>query len=312
MFVILLLDFFTKLIFLQFSEALTIDFLNLHQRFNHVNKTSTTVNPECTHLDEDCQHHVCTGPMTAQSCTRSCPSLDQKSQVVTSATQTDVNNGVILSQTNLATSNSSSTSGALDLDFSSTSSHSVDGRNKRKDFLRSYLRLESDSQTSQSIESNTTDTDTAIVRQRSPSFRAAVEGSNNKTSEKLNDTGFRRNHSFNAAVENLCLPEGPGFPRSRSLSFQTAIERGQLTPTDQEVDFISTSANTTPENFQLADLYLRETAAVVHQQISETKNVYFDMRVTHLDEIDIEDNFETQVDCSWDYSEEDEQTMDKR
>lgn len=185
----------------------------------------------------------------------SCPALDEKSNLVAGATQTD-RLGCHLSYGYLNSSNSSSTSGVIDVDLCSSSSRSQDGRKKRKNFIRSSHRFESDSQTSQSMESNP-ETNISLPRQRSPSFRAAIESHSNNCLQAGSEDAqlIRRNHSFMAAVgshgaANQQHNETVHLTRNRSLSFQAAIEDGQQSPRaeNNDTDFISTGADTTPEN----------------------------------------------------------------
>eukprot|EP00106_Octopus_bimaculoides_P010053 XP_014777495.1 PREDICTED: uncharacterized protein LOC106874321 [Octopus bimaculoides] len=186
----------------------------------------------------------------------SCPTLDEQCNFVAGATQTD-NLTYQLLYNHLYSSNSSSTSGVIDVDFSSSSSRSQDGQKKRKDFIRSSHKFESDSQTSQSMESNP-ENGTSLPRQRSPSFRAAIESRSNihllpigddaqinrKSSNYLTATQYQSNN-HNEFIQ---------CSRNRSLSFQAAIEDGQHSPIDtNDMDVISTSADATPDNPNLAE-----------------------------------------------------------
>ncbi|CAE1150925.1 unnamed protein product [Acanthosepion pharaonis] len=192
--------------------------------------------------------------------------LDEKSNLVASATQTD-RLGCHLSYGHLNSSNSSSTSGVIDVDLCSSSSRSQDGRKKRKNFIRSSHRFESDSQTSQSMESNP-ETNISLPRQRSPSFRAAIESHSNNCLQAGSEDAqlIRRNPSFMAAVgshgaANQQHNETVHLTRNRSLSFQAAIEDGQQSPRaeNNDTDFISTSADTTPENQNVPEGFTLDT-----------------------------------------------------
>ncbi|XP_064612001.1 uncharacterized protein LOC135475948 isoform X2 [Liolophura sinensis] len=232
-------------------DALTIEFFDGHQLSRRNSRKSHTF---ATVEEALYGQGNLSAPSRSRDLAISCPSLSSQNELVTSSTQTEEVR--VSSHTNLNTSNSSSTSGVLDLDVSSGSLRSLDGRIRRKNFLRSLQRFDSESQTSQSLESNT-DTDISIPRQRSPSFLAAIESgkSDPKPSSEL---GLKRTNSFTTAIENHA--NGPIFPRSRSSSFQAAIESGQRTPTEDlvEMDFVSTSPEVTPENPNFPDYVLNQ------------------------------------------------------
>ena len=223
----------------------------------------------------------------------SCPALDEKSNLVANTTQTD-HLGCHLSYGHLNSSNSSSTSGVIDVDFCSSSSRSQDGQKKRKNFIRSSHRFESDSQTSQSMESNP-ETNISLPRQRSPSFRAAIENhSSNRLQPGSEDAHLiRRNHSFMAAVSS----HGPTnqhhhhhhnetvhLTRNRSLSFQAAIEDGQQSPVaeNNDIDFISTSADTTPENQNIPEGFTLDTHGRVVQPSVRQDSRSVNFQLSHI------------------------------
>ncbi|XP_046572550.1 paramyosin-like [Haliotis rubra] len=220
-------------------DALTIDFFNGNYPTTRPNKRASTLSAlnQYSSLDRD-SCAVCQKNSNAPSHhTLSCPSLHQRHCYHDPESHNNF-------YTNLNTSSSSSTSG---VDVSPRCSRSVDGQNRRRDFIRSSIRYGSGSQTSAESNANS---DSSYHRQHKYS-RSVGDRMHKKETVHVrvqSPAGFRR-PSFTNAIENRKDANDNNvsqFTRSRSLSFQAAIERGRRSPVD-EVDFLSTSPDSTPD-----------------------------------------------------------------
>ncbi|GAB1598855.1 uncharacterized protein LOC106874321 [Argonauta hians] len=208
----------------------------------------------------------------------SCPTLDEKCNFVTPENE-DLAFHLLYSHLN--SSNSSSTSGVIDVDFSSSSSRSQDGQKKRRDFIRSSHRMESGSQTSHSMESNT-EIGASLPRHRSPSFRAAIEShSNINLLSATNSNNYLTPTSYQSNNQSEFLQ----CSRNRSLSFQAAIEDGQHSPTDtNDTDVIPASADTTPDNPNIAEgLALDTYGKTLSSGRTDSRSVNFQLNTTETD-----------------------------
>lgn len=147
-------------------------------------------------------------------------------------------------------SSSSSTSGIGDLDYNNSSVLTVN----RKNIPRINLPTgDSESQVSQSIDSNATDSDNSI-KPVNPNVEDTMNATKNDNPNPLGHISTEgqvlRRRSYTTAINNeTSSVEEVHIPRSRSYSFQTAIEQGQISPTGPP-QMVSTSSmgDTTPEN----------------------------------------------------------------
>ena len=142
------------------------------------------------------------------------------------------NNRVHDVQPHLNSSTSSSTSGIVDLEFN----NSVPLLNRTIPQIK-FTEGDSGSQTSQSNESNTTDIDTSLkpLDEKSNGKEAMDEtrtDSLNPLGHVTNEGKILRRPSYTTAIDNeTSSVEDVHISRSRSYSFQTAIEQGQISPT---------------------------------------------------------------------------------
>ncbi|XP_046326165.2 inositol 1,4,5-triphosphate receptor associated 2-like isoform X2 [Haliotis rufescens] len=235
-------------------DALTIDFFNGNYPTTRPNKRANTLSAlnQYSSLDRD-SCAVCQKNSNAPSHhTLSCPSLHQRH------CYHDPESHSNYSYTNLNTSSSSSTSG---VDVSPRCSRSVDGQNRRRDFIRSSIKYGSGSQTSAESNANS---DSSHHRQHkySRSVGDRMHKKDNVRVSVQSPAGFRR-PSFTNAIENRKDANDNNvsqFTRSRSLSFQAAIERGRRSPVD-EVDFLSTSPDSTPDRSEYPQYVQQDMAA---------------------------------------------------
>ena len=211
-----------------FSDALAID-LPANKKKHQSRKPCRDITP-C----KDCQRSNKRHPAV---CSKSVP-LTRK------------NNRIHDIRQHLNVSSSSSTSGIGDLEYNNSSVLKVSNKNIPK---INFLEGDSESQSSQSVESNTTDNESSVK-----GVKANVKVAMDETkTDSLNALGHvssegqvLRRPSYTTAISNeTSSVEDVHIPRSRSYSFQTAIEQGQISPTGPpQITSALSIGDTTPEN----------------------------------------------------------------
>ena len=148
-------------------------------------------------------------------------------------------------------SSSSSTSGIGDLEYNNSGVMKVS--NKRIPKINFIDEEDSESQTSQSVESNSTDNESS-VKNGKENVKVAMDETKTDSLNPLGHVSTEgqvlRRPSYTTAISNdTSSVEDVHIPRSRSYSFQTAIEQGQISPTGPpQMTSTSSVGDTTPEN----------------------------------------------------------------
>ena len=175
---------------------------------------------------------------------------------------------------NLDLSSSSTTSGIVDLEVNNSNAFLVNGRKIPVIVLPGG---DSDTQTSQCLQSNKSDDENSLTPMKRNTDVDPFEIRMAKTPRSFGQSEFNtdkagmvereiddvnllghvdsdghvlRRPSYTNAIDNeTCSVEDVHIPRSRSYSFQTAIEQGQISPNrPPETLFASSNADRTPGN----------------------------------------------------------------
>ena len=211
---------------ISFSEALAIDF--------PANKKKLQSRKPCREITpcKDCQR---SNKRHLYMCSKSVPLMRRNSRVH------DI-------RQHLNVSSSSSTSGIGDLEYSNSAVMKVN--NKRIPKIK-FIDDDGDSdvETSQSVDSNSTD-----IEDDKEILKAVMDDTKTDSLNPLGHVSTEgqvlRRPSYTTAISNeTSSVEDVHIPRSRSYSFQTAIEQGQISPTGPpQMTSTSSIGDTTPEN----------------------------------------------------------------